>query len=60
MEKLDINEIEFAIAEITHNLECVIEAQKTADENTKNDFTKEKIRLTKLLHKFEKMREEVN
>lgn len=55
---LSINQIEIAIAEINHNLECVIEAQQQAKEEDKKDFVGEKQRLTKLLHKCIKLREE--
>ena len=56
---LSINQIEAGIAEVTHNLECVTEAQQQASEETKKDYAKEKQRLTKLLHKLENMRKEV-
>lgn len=53
------NEIEIAIAEIKHNIECVIEAQENAEADLKKYFTQEKQRLSRLLNKFIKMREEV-
>lgn len=56
---LNISQIEIAIAEINHNLECVIEAQEQAEESMKKYFTNEKRRLTKLLNKFIKLRDEV-
>lgn len=60
MEKdLSLNQIEMAIMEIKHNLECVIEAQQNVSDELKNSFTSEKRRLTTLLRKYEEMRKEV-
>lgn len=51
---LSINEIEIAIATITHNLECLEEAKEKGVK-----VKSEKIRLQKLLNKYNKIREEV-
>ena len=57
---LNKNEIEIAIAEINHNLEYVIETQEQVEKNMKEYFTGEKRRLTELLNKFIKLRDEVD
>ena len=51
---LDLNEVEIAIATITHNLECIEEAEQ---EGVK--VKAEKMRLKKLLNKYNKIYEEV-
>lgn len=51
---LSTNEIEIAIATITHNLECLEEARQQGVK-----VKSEKIRLQKLLNKYNKIREEV-
>lgn len=57
MEKESISQIEIAIAEVNHNLECVIEAQEQAEADIKKHFTQEKRRLTKLLNELIKIRD---
>ena len=51
---LSKNDIEIAIATITHNLECL---EKARQQGVK--VKSEKIRLQKLLNKYNKIREEV-
>ena len=58
MGKESVSQIEIAIAEVNHNLECVIEAQEQAEADMKKYFTQEKRRLTKILNELIKIREE--
>ena len=51
---ININEIEIAIATITHNLECLEEAEQEGFK-----AKTEKSRLKKLLNKYNKIRKEV-
>jgi hypothetical protein len=56
-EKLTINEIDKVIADITHNLECLDEAERL--EEDKRIYMSEINRFQRLYKKYEKMRMEV-
>lgn len=55
---LEKNEIEIAIANIYHNLQCIEEAEKNSKEDIKKDFIAEKKRLTRVLNKYLKLAKE--
>ena len=60
MEKiLNKNDLEMAIAGVTHNLECVEEAIKSGKVENRRSLSSEKARLRKLLNKYIQMRKEV-